>query len=113
MALRCEGMQGFHLLRGVWSLSRNHEAGSPRRSAPSYGHLQGDGAAVFAPACPFHLTFGLTKEGVMLHFQQLAGGQLPVTRHHGNAGRSLWDLDTFQLGTHTLGATRSCPIRPF
>ena len=74
-------VQGSHLLRGVWSLSRNHEAGSPRRSAPSYGHLQGDGAAVFAPACPFHLTFGLTKEGVMLPFQQLAGGQLPVTRH--------------------------------
>ena len=37
------GMQGFHLLHGVWSLSRNHEAGSPRRSAPSYGHLLGDG----------------------------------------------------------------------
>ena len=26
--------------------------------------------------------------------------------------RSLWDLDTFQLGTHTLGATRSCLVRP-
>lgn len=43
-------VQGSHLLRGVWSLSSNHEAWSPRRSAPSYGHLQGDGAAVYAPA---------------------------------------------------------------
>ena len=56
-----------------------------RRSAPSYGLYQ----VMALPCSPRLLVFPLGGPKGLLNSRQLAGGQLPVTRHHGYAGTQL------------------------